>query len=526
MSSKREIINDPKELRRNFISTAYDTLDGVLSPTPYLEISEGTNVDVRFLNGRARLPTANSTEVTVLDMDIASLFFDDFNLLFEGVTGVGKTYTSDALFDTVFGPEGHHTLRLSGGVMGSSALEPFTTTVLENGVPKTRIDQEKCNKYGALFIDEINRGDSQEVFQVVDGVVHINGDTGYLGIPIPGTNRQKGLAIIAAMNPADAQHSSALELDIAGENRFLKFRFPNGVAEAASSQLEKKVTSDLHGRFWTAFNEKTGRTGGWRENYPVVTDPAQLSDVLTGDAREFIDVTMGYVGHDPRETVARNNDLVKQGGFTPVLAVRDDNDYKKIVAAQGTLKHGFVRRDLKKIRDLARLLGFIKGVKNQTYDAVVSLNDVTAGVGVVLESKTATGTDYGSLMTLVNDARAAYLDMRKTLDIPAGYGIRQAYLQAALNAGVARGWDAYIGTLRNGAAQLNVAVPKPAQATLKSRLLSDLVVLQHFSETNKPAIESLLSGNEEEAYTAFGKLYSDTKSKGSIYEHRLSSIIK
>ena len=130
---------DQKEMRKQFVNSLYETLDPVVSPTPYMEISEGKDVDVRFLNGKARLPTPNSTEVTVLDMDVASLFFDDFHILYEGVTGTGKTYTSDALFDTVYGPNGHYTLRLSGGVLGSSALEPFTTTTLENGVPKTRL---------------------------------------------------------------------------------------------------------------------------------------------------------------------------------------------------------------------------------------------------------------------------------------------------------------------------------------------------------------------------------------------------
>lgn len=55
------------------------------------------------------------------------------------------------------------------------------------------------------------------MFQVVDGEIHVNGDTGYLRLPIPNTGRYKKLAIIAAMNPADAQHSSALELDLAGK---------------------------------------------------------------------------------------------------------------------------------------------------------------------------------------------------------------------------------------------------------------------------------------------------------------------
>lgn len=518
---------EQKELRKQFIQTLYDTLDGVVSPTPYLEIVEGDNVDVRFLNGKGRLPMPNTTEVTVLDIDAASLFFDDFHILYEGVTGVGKTYTSDALFNAVFGPDGHYTLRLSGGVLGSSALEPFTTTTLENGVPKTRIDHEKCKKYGALFIDEINRGDSQEVFQVVDGVVHVNGDTGYLRVPIPGKEGEyKGLAIIAAMNPSDAQHSAALELDIAGENRFLKFRFPNGVAEAGSSQLEKKLAGDLHDRFWTEFARRSGLKGGWREHYPTITDPEQFPTELDGETREFIDTALGYVGYDPKETFERNVELMQQGGVSPHFSVRDDNNYRKILESQGKLKHGFVRRDLRKIRDLSRLLGFIKGVKDGSYDASVRLNDVAAGIGVILESKTVTGTDYGSLMALVNDARSAYADMHKQMGIPESYGLRQAVWQAAINAGQQNGFDAYMNTLRAGMAQLNTQAASAAQATIRSRVLADLVVLEHFSKVYESDVTAALKAKGEQTFKGFGELYQGKKGQSSIYEHRLGSIMR
>lgn len=518
---------DSREMRKHFVSSLYDTLEGVVSPTPYLEVTEGENVDVKFLNGKGRLPSPNSTEVTVLDIDTASMFFDDFHVLYEGVTGVGKTYTSDALFNAVFGPEGHYTLRLSGGVLGSSALEPFTTTTLENGVPKTRIDHEKCQKYGALFIDEINRGDSQEVFQVVDGKVHVNGDTGYLRIPIPNRDGQyKGLAIIAAMNPADAEHNAALDLDIAGENRFLKFRFPNGVAEAGSSQLEKKLAGDLHERFWNEFRERSGVKGEWKDIYPVVTDPSQFPTDLDGETREFIDVAVGYVGYDPKETFERNVELMQQGGLSPKFTIDvNHNDYKKILESQGTLKHGFVRRDLGKIRDLSRLLGFIKGIKDGSYDANVRLNDVAAGIGVVLESKAITGTDHGALMALVNDARSTYADVHKQMGIPESYGLRQGVWQAAVNAGQEQGLEAYFNTLRAGMEQLNTQASGASQATIRSRVLADLAVLEHFSKTYEADVTAALKAKGEDTFRGFSELYDSKKSQASVYEHRLGSIV-
>ncbi len=513
-------------MRKHFVESLYKTLDGVVSPTPYLEITEGENVAVQFLNGKGRLPSPNTTEITVLDIDVASLFFDDFHVLYEGVTGVGKTYTSDALLNAVFGPEGHCTLRLSGGVLGSSALEPFTTTTLEHGVPKTRIDHKKCEKYGALFIDEINRGDSQEVFQVVDGAINVNGDTGYLRVPIKGTDRYKGLAIIAAMNPADAQHRAALELDIAGENRFLKFRFPNGVAEAASSQLEKKAADNLHDEFWKAFAKSSGLKGRWREIYPQVTDPTQLQTELHGATREFIDIALGYVGHHPIETYERNVELMQQGGLQPHFSVRKDNDLDKIVAAQNTLKHGFVRRDLKKIRDLSRLIGLIKGIKDGSYEPSVSLNDVAVSIGTVLESKTMTGSDHGALMTLVNDARSAYSEMKKQMNVPSGYGLRQAIWQSAIYAGQKNGFEGYVNTLHQGMAQLNTQTGSAAQATLRSRVLADLTVLEHFSKTYEKDITAALKEKDNKPFDTFTNLYDKNKTQSSIYEHRLSSIIR
>ena len=516
--------NDHKTLRKHFIESLHTTLDGVISPTPYLEIVEGDRVDVRFLNGKGRLPSPGATEVTILDIDAASLFFDDFHILYEGVTGIGKTYTSDALFTAIFGPEGHYTMRLSGGVLGSSALEPFTKTTLDGGVPKTRIDHEKCAQYGALFADEINRGDSQETFQVVDGKIHVNGDTGYLRIPIPGTDRYKSLAIIAAMNPADAEHSSALELDIAGENRFLKFRFPNGVAEAASSQLDKRVGGDLHEKFWSEYRKRTGLKGSWRELYPVVADGEAIPSELDGATREFIDVALGYVGANPLETFQRNKELMEQGGLAPRFTVQNDNNLKKILEAQHSLKHGFVRRDLRKIENLSRLLGFIKGVKNGTYDTTVSLNDVAVSIGVVLESKTVTNAEHGPLMNLVNDALTAYKGMLQTMKIPDGFGMRQSLWTSGVYAGQDHDYAAYVNTLEQGAAGLNTQLRSAAQATIMSRVLADLTVLGHFNRSYTPDVTAALK--EKDAFAALIGVYEQHKARSSIYEHRLGSIIR
>ncbi len=518
-----------KTQRKHFVQALYKTLEGVVSPTPYLEISDGEQVEVNFLNGKGNLPRENVTEINVLDIDIASLFFDDFHILYEGVTGVGKTYTSDALFNTIFGENGHYTLRLSGGILGGSALEPFTTATLENGIPKTKIDHDKCSRYGALFIDEINRGDNNEVFQIVDGVVYLNGDTGYLRIPIPNTDRHKNLAIIAAMNPADAEHSAVSELDIAGENRFLKFNFPNGVAEAGSGQLEKRVQKDLYNTFWQEFSRTSGQTGDWRETYPVITDPTNLETGSTGNIREFIDIALGYVGYDPKETVARNNALLRQGDLSSNLVVTEDNNYQKVIETQGSLKHSFVRRDLGKIENLSRLFGFITGIKNGSYEIDTTLTNAAAAIGTVLESKRVTGAVYGNLMALVNDARSSYSKFHTDFQIPKSFGIRQGIWQAAVYAGQdaekGKQFEAYRNTIQGAISKINVQGGGIADITLRSRLAADLAVLDYFSRSYEKDIETALKKKGQNAFKSFGALYQAKKSRSSVYEHRLDSIL-
>lgn len=514
-----------EEMRKHFIQALYGTLDGVVSPTPYLQIMEGDNVDVRFLNGKGKLPMPQTIEINDMDFDIASLFYDDIHILWEGHTGVGKSYRAKAIGETVFGKEGYVELHLESGVYASSPTDPFVATIMQNGVPKTIIDNEKSSKYGLIIFEELNTGNFNDVRTISEGYVNINGSIGLLRIPIRNTGRYKNIAILATMNPSDEMHTHARELTIAGENRFLKLKAANGVTEAGSSQLEKKLGLDVHDRFWSEFSKRTGIKGGWKEIYPIVTDPEQFPTELDGETREFIDTSLGYVGYDPKETFQRNVELMQQGGLSPHFSIRDDNNYRKILETQGKLKHGFVRRDLRKIRDLSRLLGFIKGIKDCSYNATVGLNDVAAGIGVILESKTITGTDYGSLMALVNDARSTYAEMHKQMNIPESFGIRQAVWQAAIQSDQEHGFGAYINTLRAGIAQLNIDATNIAQATIKSRVLADLVVLEHFSKAYETDVTAVLKAKGTGTFAGFSELYQDNKGKSSIYEHRLGSIM-
>ncbi|MBI5065999.1 hypothetical protein HZA97_07210 [Candidatus Woesearchaeota archaeon] len=520
MIVKKENIVD---LRKAFISSVYEVLDDVVSPTPYVLLKEKDDkVDVRFLNGCGMLPSKNGVEFTVLDFLLGGMFLDRALPLFVGCTGAGKTFTVDGLCGAVFGNGGYDTLRLSSGVMGCSPLELFTDNILDNDMPKTVLNLEKCAKYGAVLLDEVNRGESNEVLQVVDSKINVNGDVGYLRIPIPGTDRFKRLYVVGAMNPPDAQYTGALELDLAGENRFLKMDFPNGVEEAGSTQLDKRVIGELHDKFWNLFREKTGLNGGWREWYPVVTDSETLGVDLDEECREAIDVLLGYVGKNPVESFERNKALMENGGYTPKFKVNKSNDLTRIVEIQKGLKHGFVRRDLGKIRDLSCVLAFIKSIKNDSYTPQVSLQDVIAGIGIVLEGKRATGVDSSGLMSLVNDGLSAYKKMKPFFE---GFGFRQAVYQSSVHAGRTGGFDAFSNTLQKNIESLNISNNGGvADSVIRSRVLADLVVLDYFSKQYQSEVVTALKA--EDPLNNFKEVYEAHKKDASVYEHRLGAIIR
>lgn len=514
---------------RAFVEELYSTVRSAVAPTPLYEITDDTRVEVDYIAGRGQLPAEDATEITVMDVNIASLFFDDFHVLYEGDTGAGKTYGSETVFETVFGREGYYSLQLREDMLGASPTDPFTRVEQEGGMPKMRVDEEACRQYGGMFVDEINRArDTNEVIGVVDGEVQVNGDRARLGLPIPGTDRVKGLAIIAAMNPADAEYTDTRQLDLAGENRWVKFPFPDNVDESGAGQLGRDRAPDMHETFWDAYRERTGMDGSWRELFPVVADPAHVSNGLNGQVEEFVDALIGFVGRDPATTYDRNTALIEDCGYTPSFDVEDDGNYlEKVQEAQGQMRHEFGRRDLEQVYDTSQLLGFITGVKDGSFDIGASLTDVVAATGIVAEGKTVTGTEYGQLVGLVDDARAAYDDVVDQFEdvvdhgeVPDGRGIRETAWQAAVMAGVEDGFDTYLESVQDKLAGMNTYTGNSAEAAVRSRVVADLAVLESFSERYRDELEDVLA-EAPDYETALGG-FADTVASvdRSIGEHR------
>ena len=520
-----------KVLRKKFIETIYETLDNVVSPTPYMSINYGDNFDVKILNGKGRLPRKNTTEITTLDLDIASMFFDDFHPLYAGMTGVGKTYTGDALFNAVYGPDGHITIRLGSGnsLIGNDPTEPWRYEVKFDDERYGKINPAKLTQYGAVFLDEINRGDKDKTFQIMDGKIIENGKTHRLRIPMMkdpkcDTPRYKGLNIIAAMNPADGLHNEATEMDIAGENRFLKFNFPNGLSESASEQYGKKIPENIYEIFWSKFNGNKKFKKNWKDIYPSITDPTQFDVDLRTAQRELIDVSIGYLGYDPQETLDSNHDIISDAGFFPSFTISNNNEYTDIREAQSTLKHGFVRRDLDKICNMSKLISFVKGIKTKTYEIDSDLKNICAAMGVILESKTQTGSEPGKLISLVNDTLFQYNNIHSQMNIPSGFGIRNFIYVSALQA-CKNDYKKFKGFLNFDMDKLNIPTSNISETLIRSRILSDLAILDHFSQEYEVEFTKALKLSPTNASERISDLYYEKRSDGSPY-YRLDPILE
>jgi len=85
------------------------------------------------------------------------------------------------------------------------------------------------------------------------------------------------------------------------------------------------------------------------------------------------------------------------------------------------------------------------------------------------------------------------------------------------------GFKGYINTLENAIQELNTQTSSPSQATIMSRILSDLVVLDHFSKAYQGEVTTAL--DKKDYFEAFKSIYQEHKGDSSVYEHRLDSIL-
>jgi MoxR-like ATPase len=502
-----------------------------VQPVPYLyiKVDGPTSISVEHCNGSPHVPRRNKKgdyEVMLVDL-LSSLLFFKVPVLLQGPTGAGKSYVVREFLDAVFGHEGYYYVRLDRSLTGRSLMDPFLERKIIKKLPMTTIAKERCCRYGAIFIDEPNRGDSQDTLQVIDGTISLYGENSDLGLPIPGTNRLKSPFIVAAMNPSNDQYISTEKIDAAVENRLLRINYPAEPFNEQSTKLGNAARINTHVQFWNEIRLQTGLKGGWRDLFPSITDQFLFNKQVPDDVQEFIEIATSCL--DPERTFPENEDIAGNFGFQFSFAFRDDDDFKRIKEARKLLgKFAFSNRDLVKLQNLARALALVRAYKKQLKDVIVSIEDTTVAFIMLLESKRSDEKGKPMLFSdIMRDIMRSYKQIRVELKMNNVYGLRPGILNAAVNFGKGRGHAALLRVIDSNTKRLNTPYTNIADATMRARLLADLLCLRDFCYGYKDQVDAALKLSDYDAvYRRMDKLFSTEGKLWAFDQMRLAAFFE
>ncbi|MHA1991600.1 MAG: hypothetical protein ACW981_13370 [Candidatus Hodarchaeales archaeon] len=530
-----------------FAETLYDLLRPLYSPTPIYEVNQAEEfIEVTFLNGKSKLATSSSLEITAFDILVASLFLEDVNILFEGITGVGKSYVTDLFFQSLFSEKSFYIDRANiNPFVESSVLTPFFTTILEKNIPKQYINEAQAKSIGAVFVEEVNRREINDLLSLLDKKLVLHGKRTDLGIMVQKDNSRdkllKKVIVIGSQNPLESTApGSAQENDIAEDNRFLKIPFPNVVAESGSGQVQFSHNSPIHESFWDEYKKRIEikfdkdedidpKHQSWQELYVEATDLETFAFELSFTQREFIDLMLSYIISNPKIEVERQQSIVNQ--VNPPLDLkfhlREDEMLQKVVDVQTSLKYPIVRRDLNKIVNFSKLVSLIRSVKQKSYTPVIGLADIVSSFGVLLESRKIEIVET-SMFDYVNDAYQSYERLLNNYKATGNKSIRELTLSKAINnyLNTEKDLEIFQNTLRS-LAEKNGSnhYPNPSMSVFNAKLVTDFMILEQFSRDYQE--DCITALNSSSPRKALSEMYNNKLATlSSIYVNRLHWLVE
>ena len=503
-----------------FIETLYEKLSPLSSPTPiYHIVNDKDYIEVKSLSGKGRVLKPNSTEITAFDILVASLFLPDVNILFEGITGVGKSFITELFFRSLFGDEGF--------VIDRSNFNPFVESSILSTFIQTKLDKAKgvC----AFFVEEVNRREVNDLLTLLDKVIILDGTRVDLGLHYKngsGTELLKKLIIIGSQNPDDTEHST-FENDIAEDNRFLKIPFPNAIFEAGTTQLLIKKSKNAHEEFWNTYKEKLeADSADWRNLYIQATDLPENVFKIADDQREFLDFIISYLSTNPANEVQRSMDLIKDCGMELQFTLREDEFLAKVMELQNSLRYKIVRRDLNKLINFIRLVALVRSIKRKDFVPEITLEDVASSVGVLLEGRTVNLQD-NVMFDFVNDAIKSYNELKQRYNAEEHESIREMVLSKALKNYSSNSFnmDIFYSTITNLVTKFSEnTYVKPALVVFNSRIVADLLLFRQFCQDyQEDLIDILHSSNQREGLSGYYR--NNFSILPSIYANRLGWLV-
>ncbi len=543
------------------------------TPAP-VPITNDFSTGFQILNGRAPVPTHGSLDINMLDMLLAAMFREKMPILLEGKTGVGKTYTVEQFLKTVLPQGSYSMLRLNQNM--SNVLQPFTEGRVENGVVRISLRKEELDKIAAMFIDEVNRGDSNLTMQLLDGTVRLStGEHGDIGILIPyyengnwktDPSRRKLTFMVSAQNPAitkDAKYSATRRTDAAQNNRNLQIDVPNSQYQ---DFLAKNL--DINRAALDSLNQD------WLSLYAFSTDPSRTYSSMMLSGVEFIDCMIGLVSPRIKEEFEHDlqvindwNDRLKgyKIDFSTDIKLDDTSkEMQKVKEIVDSFEEEVVTRDTTKVKKLSDALSFIRRTKKafesenplETYARIpahITIQDVSAAFAIMLYDKQENHqVDPVALIDTVMKEYVELVSAYSTEVDPGGRfspndpnkSIYNLTFQHALNAVAKR--DPQLGALETFVKDIgaSVAVLKRKQggheyrAPMIARMIADLTTLVGFADQYKEELTPVLELAQydtqkrravtSQARMGFLKLYDKKKSSiaiPDIYIHRLTRVL-
>jgi len=540
----------------SYVQSLYEIMRKDCVPSPlyrFVYDEDNNNISVSETEGKSLVPIDDALDIDALDVILISNL-RDIPILFEGDTGVGKTYVSQRYFKTIFPKESFVSLRLSGNTFLNNIFQPFLEGSMVNGMPVTKIKRDAIETIAALFVDEINRGDPQSVLQLLDNELYNAGEYVKLGIKIPVIDakagkvdypgKRKKLEIITAQNPAstsDAKFTSTVELDAAVDNRLLKTYFGNSAPSAGATLWLGEDTQKPHKMFLEGMKKRASKYLGvkeevydnlesdWLQVYswitessrtdkPILYSAIELSDFMTavfsGNLIDYYNYEKGIVNSwakklskDVKITYEqKETDTVKQinevnKSFKVPIIFRDTIQIKKLADVLSTLKN--IKEALKTDAPLNNYLKTRKYVSVREVagaTALLALNKQAPGAPSPTKEVNAVLNEYVSL-TQKYMKEEGYMGATFKLDDP-NAGIKRIAVHKALRDTLTNhgGADYFINQMCDQANKLinHISASESLRNMLVVRSASDLMTLAGFIEQYKTSIEPLFNKHGKE----------------------------
>ena len=533
----------------SFVQSAYGTVRAIAAPSPLYRLGydeKSNHVGLEETEGSSHVPRAGTADISDLDILLISNL-RDIPVLLEGETGVGKTFISQAYLRTILPQDSAISLRLSGSTFLNNIFQPFLEGRIEQGMPVTRIKQSAVDRIGALFVDEINRGDPQSILQLLDGELYNAGVFTKLGLPIPRlgsdgayatSERRKKLLVVSAQNPAgttDAKFTGTIELDAAVDNRLLKIHFGNAARSVGSTLW---LSEEVHKPFEAFLAEFAvlaskhlgvdakaldGLGGDWLSLYAWVADASRTDKPVLYSALELTDALTTVLGGDLPEKHEYELGIIRDWSaalsvkmpMAPTIGVTDR--VKKVHDVAATFKVPVIFRDIVQIKKLADVLSTLGNLRDaltepdpvaayRSLDRFVSVREIAGATALLARSKQLPKAP--SPTPLVNEVLLHYTSLTEKYLKDVGY-MPETFDRADANLGIKKLAVAKAAreTLRksegaaflvNGIAQEAARLTKHQSATaeigniLVAKTAADLLTLAGFISRNEAAVTALI----------------------------------